>query len=168
MLHVIREDARQPEIAELIEYSDAYSASRYPEECRYPVDVTFLARPEVRFYVARCDGVAVGCGAAVLGADHTAELKRIIVRPDARGKGAGFNLLNAIEAAVAHERIRTVLLETGPQSQEALGLYRRCGYRERGPYGSYQTSPHSVFMEKRLARPEEPTAGHLHQVTFAD
>ncbi len=168
MLHVIREDARQPEISELIEYSDAYSASRYPEECRYPVDVIFLARPEVRFFVARFDGVAGGCGAAVLGADHTAELKRFIVRPDARGKVIGFNLLNAIEAAVAHERISTVLLETGPQSLEALGLYRRCGYRERGPFGSYQANPHSVFMEKRLALLEGSIVDHLHQAAFAD
>jgi putative acetyltransferase len=168
MLHVMREDARQPEIAELIEYSDAYSASRYPEECRYPVDATFLARSEVRFFVARIDGMAVGCGAAVLGADQTVELKRIIVRPDARGKGVGFNLLNAIEAAVSREHISTVLLETGPKSQEALGLYRRCGHRERGPFGSYQANPHSVFMEKGLTLLKGPMVGHLHQAAFAD
>jgi putative acetyltransferase len=156
MLHVIREDARQPEISELLGYSDAYSASLYPEECRYPVDVAFLARSEVRFFVARSDGRAVGCGAAVIGTDYFAELKRIIVRPDARGHGIGCALMNAIEAAARDEGISTLLLETGPKSQEALRLYNRCGYRERGPFGIYQANRHSVFMEKKISRQQGP------------
>jgi putative acetyltransferase len=42
-------------------------------------------------------------------------------------------------------------LETGVLQTEALGLYRRLGYQERGPYGDYETDPLSVFMEKRLS-----------------
>ena len=42
-------------------------------------------------------------------------------------------------------------LETGIHQPEALGLYRRLGYVERGPFGSYALDPLSVFFEKRLA-----------------
>ena len=39
-------------------------------------------------------------------------------------------------------------LETGVLQPEALGLYRKLGYRERGPFGAYAADPLSVFMEK--------------------
>ena len=42
--------------------------------------------PNVRFVVARRDGIAVGCGALVLGVDGEAELKRMFVAPEARGQ----------------------------------------------------------------------------------
>lgn len=41
-------------------------------------------------------------------------------------------------------------LETGVRSTEAIGLYRRFGYREIGPYGAHGPDPLSVFMEKIL------------------
>ena len=41
-------------------------------------------------------------------------------------------------------------LETGIRQPEALGLYRRLGYLERGRFGAYLEDPLSVFMEKRL------------------
>ena len=31
---------------------------------------------------------------------------------------------------------------------EALALYRRHGYTERGPFGTYQPDPLSTFFEK--------------------
>jgi putative acetyltransferase len=42
-------------------------------------------------------------------------------------------------------------LETGIKQPEAIALYRKFGYAERGPFGSYQPDPLSLFMEKRLA-----------------
>jgi putative acetyltransferase len=150
MLSVLREDPRQPAVSELLDLSDAYSASLYPKESRHPVDMPFLAGPSVRFFVARDDGVALGCGAMIIGTDCTAELKRLIVRPDARGRGIGRALLTAIETAALDEQVRVLLLETGPESREALTLYHRCGYRLRPPFGSYQAGPHSVFLEKTV------------------
>ena len=150
MLSVVQEDPRQPEVFELIEHSDIYSASLYPEECRYPVDIPFLAGPMVRFFVARQGGLAMGCGAMVMGPDRTAELKRIVVRPEGRGQGIGTALLAAIEATARKADVDVLLLETGPKSQQALRLYRRSGFQEREPFGSYLASPHSVFMEKRI------------------
>jgi putative acetyltransferase len=152
MLSILLEDPRQPEVLELIEYSDTYSASLYPEECRYPVGIAFLAGPAVRFFIARIAGLAMGCGAMVIGPDHTAELKRIIVRPEARGRGIGRALLDAIVATASHADVGTLLLETGPQNLEALNLYRRFGFQQREPFGFYRESPHSVFMEKKIVK----------------
>jgi putative acetyltransferase len=46
----------------------------------------------------------------------------------------------------------TIRLETGPRKREAIRLYRRHGYRDRGPFGSYKPGPHSVFLEKYLRK----------------
>jgi putative acetyltransferase len=145
-------DPRQPEIADLLKHADAYSASLYPEEGRHPVDLTFLAGPNVRFFVARNGATAVGCGALVIDAEGVGELKRMIVHPDARGQGVGRSLLDAIEAAARFEGIDTLRLETGPGNREALNLYRCGGYIDRGPFGTYRAGPHSLFMQKKLPR----------------
>jgi putative acetyltransferase len=42
-------------------------------------------------------------------------------------------------------------VQTGISQPDAIALYRKFGYVERGPFGAYQPDPLSLFMEKRLA-----------------
>jgi len=150
MIEVRQEDPRQEEIRQLLAASDTYSIALYPEEGRHPVDVEFLASPLVRFFVGRLDGRAVGCVALVTSDDGAAELKRMIVLQEIRGRGVGSSLLKRAELAAAEEGVDTIRLETGPLNSEAISLYRRYGYRDRGPFGTYEAGPHSAFFEKRL------------------
>lgn len=152
MLSVARETPDQAEILALFEQSDAYAAALYPEEDRHPVDVAYLSAQHVQFVVARLQGKAVGCGALVIGTNGTAELKRVVVDAAARGQGVGRAIMQALEGAAITEGVRLIQLETGPDSEPALRLYRAFGYRERGPFGAYRPSPFSLFMEKDLAR----------------
>jgi len=78
------------------------------------------------------------------------KLKRIFVNPEVRGRGVGARIVETIEQAARCDGVRLMQLETGVKSVEAIGLYRRLGYRERGPFGAYGPDPLSVFMEKRL------------------
>src|SRR6266571_5812 len=146
MISIAQETPRQDEVLDLIEQSDAYSASLYPPENRHPIYIEALSAPEVRFLVARLEGRAVGCGALVLGRDGAAELKRMFVAPTARGRSIGRAILQALEDIARREGVRVIQLETGINNDEALGLYRRFGYREREPFGNYQPDPTSVFM----------------------
>jgi ribosomal protein S18 acetylase RimI-like enzyme len=73
----------------------------------------------------------------------------MFVADAARGRGAGHALLRRIEETARREGVRVLSLETGIRNAEALALYRRAGFRERGPFGSYLPDPLSVFMEKR-------------------
>lgn len=155
MLTIALESPQQPEVAALFALSEAYAASLYPPEDRHMVDADFLAGAHVRFLVARWQGRAVGCGALVIGdagkdRAETAEVKRVVVDPAARGRGIGRALMRELEAVARQAGVRLIQLETGPDSAEALRLYRACGYRERGPFGSYGPSPHSLFMEREL------------------
>ena len=59
--------------------------------------------------------------------------------------------MEALERAAEAEGVTLMQLETGIKQPEAIALYRKLGYIERGPFGSYQPDPLSLFMEKRLA-----------------
>jgi putative acetyltransferase len=142
---------REPEALALLRQSDAYFAALYPAESNHLLGADELDRPGVRFLLARRHGRALGCGALVLGpADGEGELKRLFVVPEARGHGVGREILAALETTARQAGVPTLRLETGVAQPESLGLYRRHGYVERGPFGGYGPDPLSVFMEKRL------------------
>lgn len=152
MLAIAQETPQQPEVYAQLRQSDEYSAAVYPPDSRHPAHLDALSAPEVRFFVARRHGQAIGCGALVLGDDGHAEIKRMFVDPTARGEGVGKAIPQTIEDAAIREGVVRIRLETGIHNHAALAWYRRHGYCERQPFGSYQPDPLSLFMEKQLVR----------------
>jgi putative acetyltransferase len=144
------EPPRQPDVLRLLDEAEAQSAELYPVESRHHAGIDVLERHQVRFFVARLDGVAVGTGGYLPDGAGQAELKRLFVAAAARGQGIARRMLAALEQAASDEGVHLMQLETGVHSPEALALYRRAGYRERGPFGPYAPDPLSVFMEKPL------------------
>ncbi len=158
MLSIARESPRQDDVIALIRQSDALMQSLYPADSNHLVDIDALGRPAVHLFVAREEGQALGCGAFVLGADGQAEMKRVFVAPAARGKGVARAIMEALEREAAMLGVTLMQLETGIRQPEAIALYRRFGYAERGPFGAYKPDPLSLFMEKRLgSRQRAPT-----------
>jgi putative acetyltransferase len=74
----------------------------------------------------------------------------MFVDPATRGLKVGRDLLARIEDEARGLGVRLIQLETGIHQPEAIGLYRRFGYRDCGPFGSYGPDPLSLFMEKTL------------------
>lgn len=144
------ESPRQADVVRLIEALDTYQGGLYPPESNHFLDMEALAEASVRFFVARRDGQALGCGALRIDPEGWGELKRMFVSPEARGLELGRRLLDRIEEEARRERLGYVRLETGIHQPEALGLYRSAGYLEREAFGGYKPDPLSVFMEKRL------------------
>jgi putative acetyltransferase len=134
---------------------EAETTSPYPAASRHLASVEVLEQ-QVRFFVARLHGEAVATGGYLPDGEGQAELKRVFVSPRARGLGIGRQILASLEQAALEERVCLMQLETGVRSVEALALYRRAGYRERGPFGVYGPDPLSVFMEKLLAAMHHP------------
>jgi len=149
-IEIALEDPARPEVAPLLQASDAYMASLYPAESNHMLDVAQLRQPEVAFLVARVDGKALGCGAVVDSGEGWAEVKRMFVCPAARGLNLGRRLLDEIEAIATRRGARVLRLEMGGAQPEALGLYRSAGFVEIGPFGAYAPDPLSIFMEKHL------------------
>jgi len=144
------ESPRQADVLGLIEALDVYQRGLYPPESNHFLDVETLAAPGVRFFVARRDGQALGCGALRIDPSGYGELKRMFVSPEARELKLGRRLLDRIEEEARREGLGHLRLETGIHQPEALGLYRSAGYVERDAFGAYSPDPLSVFMEKSL------------------
>jgi len=95
----------------------------------------------------------VATGAAKIMDDdgRYAEIKRVFVLDNFRGRGLSRRIMEYIESELQRRGIDLFRLETGVKQPEALGLYRNLGYHERGPFGAYRADPLSVFMEKHAA-----------------
>jgi putative acetyltransferase len=138
-----------PQVAELLAALDAYLNSLYPAECNHLLGVAELLTPGITLLVARLAGRAVGCGALRRRAGY-GEVKRVYVRPEARGHRVGRRLMERLEALMRAEGIRLARLETGVDQPEAIALYERLGWRRTGPFGDYPEIPQSLFYAKEL------------------
>lgn len=140
----------QPDVHALIAELDAYLYALYPAESVYALDIRSLLEPHIRFAVARDDaGTAIGCAAVLLTPEY-GEIKRMYVRPVARGSGTAARLIQLLEQTAAGAGCAELMLEAGPAQPEALAFYTRSGFQQCGPYGDYPDDPHSVFMRKPL------------------
>jgi len=92
----------------------------------------------------------IGCGAFRFYDERTAEIKRLYLLPEYRGRGIAGELLKRLEANAKNKGFSTVVLETGEPLTEAMALYKRAGYQVVPNYGAYADMPDSVCMSKKL------------------
>jgi ribosomal protein S18 acetylase RimI-like enzyme len=109
-----------------------------------------LSPPTGRFIVAYDGDEAVACGAFRRHDDDTAEIKRMWVRPSARGRGIARMILDELEVSAVGSGYRATVLETGVRQPEAVALYESHGYTRIPNYGFYRESLLSRCYRKQL------------------
>lgn len=95
------------------------------------------------------DGQPVGCGGIRIRDAATAELKRMYVIPEERGKGIATELVAQLERMAAERGATRMVLDTSRRMTSAIRLYERLGYVPTEPFGT--PAPVLVYYEKRLA-----------------
>src|SRR5690349_2346934 len=80
----------------LVDELETELSAQYPPDQRHGFDVARLFRPNIAFFIARIEGRAVGCGGIAF-EEGFAELKRMYVRPAARGRGVALAILMRLE-----------------------------------------------------------------------
>jgi putative acetyltransferase len=98
---------------------------------------------------ARVQGALAGCVALRRIDDERGELKRLYVRPGARGSGLGHALADAAIDEARRLGYRRLLLDTTPGMERAQALYERLGFVDTGPY-TQNPVPGTRFLELEL------------------
>ncbi|MDB5636228.1 MAG: family N-acetyltransferase [Bradyrhizobium sp.] len=142
------------EVRLLIGELDRVLAAEYLPEQRHGLALEALFQPHIRFFLARLDGVAIGCGGMAL-FDDFAEVKRMYVCETMRGHGVAQALLTRIETEARVAGFVVLRLETGERQAAALRFYAQAGFRPCAAFDDYATMgpgaiATSIFMEKRL------------------
>jgi putative acetyltransferase len=154
VLVVARAGGPDDDVRALIAELDRELGANYAPEQQHGLTLDAIFEPHVRLFVARLDGAAVGCGGIALFAEF-AELKRMYVRPGARGGGVADALIARLTSEALAAGLRVLRLETGTEQHAAMRFYARHGFRTCGAFEPYASlPPHtiaaSVFMEKLL------------------
>ena len=163
-IQIVKLDPAAADVIDLLAASDAFYQDLYPAESNHLEAADDLDKASVIFLGCRQDGQLLACGAAKLMQDdgYYAEIKRVYVSESSRGLGLSRRLMEQLESELRMRGVTRVRLETGIHQPEALGLYRKLGYGERGPFGSYGEDPLSVFMEKSLTSSAESPPLYYH------
>jgi GNAT superfamily N-acetyltransferase len=116
--------------------------------------------PGGQMLLATLGAEPVGC-VGLRRLDHeTAELKRMFVRPQARGRGIARALLAACEQAAVDLGYRHMWLETGTMQPEAVALYLSSGYEPVADFGQYAGQSLAIHLGRALpASPAANSAG---------
>jgi putative acetyltransferase len=149
-----RVTAATDEIRELVAELDVALSGPYLPEQHHALSFDELFADDVRFFAARIDGLAVGCGGVAFD-DGFAEVKRMYTRPAARGRGVATAILRRLEREARSAQYSVLRLETGMYQAEALAFYVREGFERCDAFGVYtalapQAIDTSVFFEKAI------------------
>jgi GNAT superfamily N-acetyltransferase len=104
----------------------------------------------IYFLVVKSGEINIASGGINHINETTAEIKRMFVKKEFRGKGLSKLVLNALEEFIKEKGYKRIILETGGQQPEAISLYRKFGYTEIPCYGRHSLDPNSLCFGKDI------------------
>jgi GNAT superfamily N-acetyltransferase len=146
-----------PDIVALTAEVQAYYEQIYGGPDTTPVDESEFSPPRGAFFVGYDDARPVAMGGwrwflepLRIATQRPAEIKRMYVVPDQRGRGLARRLLGHLESSARAAGADALVLETGQAQPDAIGLYRASGYTDIPHFGHYGCAPDAVHLGKLL------------------
>ncbi len=149
MIKLVRTDSDNADFRRLVSRLDEYL--REKDGADHAFYNQFNSIDHIRnVVVAYEEEQALGCGAFKQYDEQSAEIKRMFVDPDFRGRGIAGLILAELERWARELNFTRSILETGLRQTEAVKLYQKENYRVIPNYGQYIGVENSVCMEKEL------------------
>ena len=109
----------------------------------------YYTPPAGRLALSLDGGEPVGCVALRPLDNSRAEAKRLYVRLQFRGQGAGLELLQWVIGEARAAGYREMLGDTMPVMRRALAMYERLGFEQTGPYVP-EATPGAIYLRLAL------------------
>lgn len=107
------------------------------------------AAPDGCVLLAWKGDVVLGCAALRRIDEHTCEMKRVYVRPVARGESVGRRLVVHLLETARNIGYARICLDVLPEFKTAQRLYRSLGFRPSAPV-SFNPVPGTQFLAREL------------------
>ena len=147
MIKIIRTNSDDQDFIDLVKNLDAELAERDGND--HPFYAQFNKIDKIKFVVVAYENrKPMGCGAIKEYAPNTMEIKRMYTSPESRGKGIATKVLTELEIWATELSYEKCILETGKKQPEAIGLYKKNGYKLIPNYGQYAEIENSLCFEK--------------------
>lgn len=139
------------DVRALVKELNEFTFELTPAEFCHHMTVEQMAQPDLTLFVARdASGATLGMGALKRHANGVGEVKRMFVKPEARGLGVGGAILARIEDLARQEGVTRIVLETGSNFDAAKRVYERSGFATCEPVLDYPPSAWTAFYAKAL------------------
>lgn len=141
-------DLTHPAVLALVATHLAAMAEVSPPESRHALDLSGLRGPGLTCWTLWEQEQLLGCGALKALDPTHGELKSMRTAPGQERRGVASTLLLHLIDEAKRRGYRRLSLETGAMAyfEPARRLYRKFGFVDCGPFGSYRLDPNSVFM----------------------
>jgi putative acetyltransferase len=149
MIYVKRTDSSNPDFKKLVEALDHELWTRYKEEMSFYGQYNKIEKNNT-VVIAYFDREPIGCACLKHVNDSTAELKRMFVKSEHRGKGIGVLMLDELETWARELSYSKIILETAIRQPEAIALYNKAGFSQTESYPPYEQQPLSICMAKKI------------------
>jgi putative acetyltransferase len=147
-LTIIEGDLSDPKVIALLKDHLDQMSGTSPPESRHALDISGLMQSNVYFCVAKVGEEVAGCAAIKrLDAAH-GEVKSMKTAEAFLRKGISSQLMQHLIDRARTQGMSRLSLETGSMSyfQPAHAMYKKVGFVECAPFGSYKEDPNSLFM----------------------
>lgn len=151
-MHIVEDDLTDPRVHELLRTHLERMHESSPPGSVFAFDLEGLRAPDVTVWTAWDADAVMGCGALKELDPHHGEVKSMRTADAYLRRGVAAALLDRVIIAAIERGYRRLSLETGSGGpfEPAHALYRRRGFVESGPFGTYVDTTFSCYFTLEL------------------
>ena len=151
-MKIIDGGLEDPRVQALLSHHVQSACAETGRGSAHALDLSGLKSPDIQFWSAWDGDLVIAIGALRRLSELLGEIKSMHTVQSHRRKGAGSAMLRHIIAMARQVGLSRLSLETGswPYFNAAREFYKRHGFVECPPFGSYVPDPNSVFMTLEL------------------